>query len=73
MIHTVSRPENRRDLDAFVRRVYDEFSAAGDRLSRQGYEMLVRGGANALHRFGRIIVPQLRAEVDEPHLIELAP
>lgn len=73
MIYTVTKPEDRRDLDDFVRSVYDRVSEAGDQMSKQTYSALIRGGSNALHRFGSIIVPRVSSEFSgEPHVIELA-
>lgn len=66
MIYTVAKTEDRRDLDSFVRSVYDAVSDAGDRMSKQTYTMLIQGGANALHRFGSIIVPSAKGV----HVIE---
>ncbi|QGJ87971.1 hypothetical protein SEA_KILLIGREW_79 [Mycobacterium phage Killigrew] len=71
MIFTIAKPENRRELDSFVREIYDEFSASGDHMSRGHYAMLVRGGANALHRFGSIVVPRLREGMAEHVVIKL--
>ena len=70
MIHAVPRPDDRRELDSFVRKVYDEYSTCGDTMSRGSYESLVRGGANALHKFRWITVPRLRPGLTEPHIIE---
>lgn len=73
MIYTVDKTEDRRDLDSFVRSVYDDVSEAGEQMSKSTYSSLIRGGANALHRFGSIIVPRVRAEHSgEPHIIELS-
>ncbi|AUX82472.1 hypothetical protein SEA_CIAO_84 [Mycobacterium phage Ciao] len=71
MIITIAKTEDRRDLDASVREIYDEFSTAADTMQRVRYTMLLRGGANALHRFGSIIVPQLREDMDEPVVVRL--
>ena len=70
MIHTVARPDDRRELDSFVRKVYDEYSTCGDTMSRREYDLLIQGGANALHRFQWIVVPRLRPGLTEPHIIE---
>lgn len=71
-IHTVPRPSDRRDLDTVVRKVYDELSSTGDYLSRSHYEALIRGGANALHRFGSIVVPRPRPDyAGEVHVIKI--
>ncbi|QIG61871.1 hypothetical protein SEA_EPONINE_88 [Mycobacterium phage Eponine] len=60
IVHYAPEVQDRRELDSFVRKVYDEHSAAGDRLSRSNYEALVQGGANAVHRFGETFVPRTR-------------
>lgn len=67
--HRAPQVDDRRQLDGYVRRVYDEHSAAGDRMARHHYAALIRGGANALHRFGSIIVPRTRD--DRVHIIEM--
>ncbi|AEJ91945.1 hypothetical protein BPBIEBS31_90 [Mycobacterium phage BPBiebs31] len=71
MIITIAKTEDRRDLDASVREIYDEFSTAADTMHREHYTMLIRGGANALHRRGSIIVPRLREDMDEPVVVRL--
>lgn len=72
MIHTVPQVGDRRELDSFVRSVYDQVSEAGDQMSRSTYAALIQGGANALYRFGSIIVPRVRPEFsDEPHVIKV--
>lgn len=71
MIYTTDKPADRRDLDSFVRDIYDRTSEAGEQMSRSTYSALIRGGANALHRFGSIIVPRVKPEASgEPHVIE---
>ena len=69
MIHHVPVVQDRRELDDHVRRIYDQFSSAGERMARHHYAALIRGGANALHRYGQIIVP--RVNDDQPHVIKI--
>ena len=72
IFYTIAKPDDRRDLDTFVREVYDRVSEIGDHMSRENYASVIRGGANALHKFGMIIVPRVRHEYSsEPHVIEL--
>jgi hypothetical protein len=58
IIHHVPLVEDRRELDSIVREIYDTHSTAGERLSRESYDMLIQGGANAVHRFGETFVPR---------------
>lgn len=69
MIRYVPKVENRRDLDLWVKDVYDTYSHCGQHYSRSGYRSLIQGGANALHRFGEIIVP--RTNDGQVHVIEV--
>ena len=55
------------DADEFWA-IVERHARPGDKMPRQTYDMLIRGGANALHRFGSIIVPRSEGV----HVIELA-
>lgn len=52
MRYTIAKPEDRRELDSFVRDIYDRVSDAGDQMSRQTYASLVQGGAANLGDIG---------------------
>lgn len=68
MIHYAPKTDNRRDLDPYVRELYDRYTNISDRYSRSGYNALIRGGANELHRFGSIIIPHT---TDGVHVLRL--
>lgn len=74
-LFTVPRVDDPRELDAIVKRIFDEHSTTGDSVPRRQYEAIVRGCANGLHRFGFAIIPPDRVPETDTclgvHVIEV--
>lgn len=70
--HIAPTVSNRRELDTFVKSIYDQFSTTADGKTVNEYAATIRGAANSLHRFGSIIVQKSRPGTDGPHVVVMA-